>query len=138
MYMKIILIYGEQDAGKSTTCSKILKLLLALSAKIKSYDTFEWGDFKALVEFEDKLIGIYSPGDESAHLSEAINFGVSKECDFLIATVRKGIQYNAPLATIHADDSQEWQYLDKGSNETEKDRLENKLAILTIEKILQK
>lgn len=133
--MKIFLIYGEKDAGKSTSCSKILKLLLALGAKVKFYDTFYWGDFKALVTFENKLIGIYTPGDERAHLCEAIAFGYDNGCDILVAPVRKGIAYNAPLEEISNKDEAEWVEIAKGADEAEMEHLENGLAINILNKI---
>ena len=133
--MKIFLIYGEKDAGKSTACSKILKLLLALSAKVKFYDIFSWGDFKTLVTFENKLIGIYTPGDERAHLREAIAFGYDNGCDILVATVRKGIAYNAPLEEISDKDETERVDIAKGADEPEMEHLENGLAIDILNKI---
>ena len=133
--MKIFLVYGEKDAGKSTACSKILKLLSALSAKVKFYDTFSWGDFKTLVTLENKLIGIYTPGDERAHLREAIAFGYDNGCDILIAPVRKGIAYNAPLEEISDKDEAEWVEIAKGAVEDEMEHLENGLAIYILNKI---
>lgn len=133
--MKIFLIYGEKDAGKSTACSKILKVLVALNAKVKFYDTFSWGDFKALVTFDNKHIGVYTPGDERAHLREAINFGSSNGCDILVAPVRKGIAYNAPLEEISDKDEAEWIEITKGTDETEMEHLENVLAIEVLKKI---
>ncbi|MCM1355016.1 MAG: hypothetical protein NC212_01250 [Staphylococcus sp.] len=133
--MKIFLIYGEKDAGKSTACSKILKLLLALDAKVKFYDTFYWGDFKTLVTFENKLIGIYTPGDERAHLREAIAFSYDNGCDILVVPVRKGIAYNAPLEETSEKDEVEWVKISKGTDENEMDHLENDLAINILNKI---
>lgn len=133
--MKIFLIYGEKDAGKSTACSKILKLLLALSAKVKFYDTFTWGDFKTLVTFDNKLIGIYTPGDERGHLREAIAFGYDNGCDILVATVRKGIAYNAPLEDVPAKDEPERIVISKGADDAEMEHLEKGLAIDILNKI---
>lgn len=133
--MKIFLIYGEKDAGKSTSCSKILKLLSALGAKVKFYDTFSWGDFKALMTFENKLIGIYTPGDERAHLRESIAFGSDYDCDILVAPVRKGIAYNAPLEEISDKDVAEWITIAKGADSAEIEHLENGLAIDVLNKI---
>lgn len=133
--MKIFFVYGAKDAGKSTACSKILKLLLALSAKVKFYDTFSWGDFKTLLTFENKLIGIYTPGDERAHLREAIAFGYDNGCDILIAPVRKGIAYNAALEGISDKDETETVEIAKGVDEDEMEHLENGLAIDILHKI---
>ncbi|MDE6049349.1 MAG: hypothetical protein K2G09_06620, partial [Paramuribaculum sp.] len=92
--MKIYLIYGERDSGKTTTCAKILKSLIALGASVNSYETLRWkDDFKALTAFQGKTIGIYSPGDSKTQLQAAINMGKNKGCDILIATIRKNIAY---------------------------------------------
>lgn len=133
--MKIFLIYGEKDAGKSSACAKILRLLTGLDSKVNFYSTFEWGDFKALVKFDNRAIAIYSPGDESAHVSEAIDFGSSNNCDILIATVRRGIAYNAPLRNIPAGSDYEWIELSKGVDEVEMEHLENGIAIDVCNKI---
>ncbi len=134
--MKIYLIYGEKDAGKTTACQKLLKCILSLGGKLKSYDTFTWNnDFKSVTEFESKRIGIYSPGDERGHLSEAITFGTDHNCDILVATVRKGIAYNAPLNEMSDSNSGEWITLHKGATDAELDYNENGIVIELLDRI---
>lgn len=134
--MKLLIVYGENDSGKTTSCVKLLKCLIALGGTVKSYDTFDWpDDFKSLLEFRHKRIGIYSPGDERGHLTEAIAFGKNNNCDILVATVRKGIAYNAPLQNIGANNSGEWVTLASGLNIDEKDNNENGAVIEILNKI---
>ncbi len=122
--MKIFLIYGEKDAGKTTTCQKILDWLNFKGWNQQAYQSFDkpsadwYGDFCVKGTFHDKAIAIYSAGDEKAHLSEALSFAhESPCCDILIATVRKGIHYIDPL-TNHvnqSNDTVEWVTLEKDS-----------------------
>ncbi|WP_300910254.1 hypothetical protein [Muribaculum intestinale] len=136
--MKIYLIYGEKDAGKTTTCNKLLKCILSLGGTLKSYDTFDWAeDFKSVAEFEGKRIGIYSPGDERGHLSGAITLGVDNNCDILVATVRKGIAYNAPLQKMGEENPEKWITLVKGGTEAERDNYENRVVIGLLDNIQQ-
>ena len=134
--MKIYLIYGEKDAGKTTSCQKLLKCLQSLGGTLKTYSTFDWAnDFKCVTEFENKRIGIYSPGDDRGHLSDAITFGTDYNCDILVATVRKGIAYNAPLNEMDGGNSGEWITLHKGATDADLDYNENGIAIELLDRI---
>ena len=134
--MKIFLIYGEKDAGKTTACQKLLKCILSLGGKLKSYDTFTWdNDFKSVTEFESKRIGIYSPGDDRGHLRDAITFATDNNFDILVATVRKHIAYNEPLKEIDEGNSYEWITLHKGATDAEFDYNENGIVIELLDRI---
>lgn len=134
--MKLILIYGEKDAGKTTTCIRLLRSLIALGGVVKFYDTFDWeNDFRAIIEFQHRRVGIYSPGDERGHLRDALSFGTDNNCDILVATVRKGIAYNAPLRETDVANSVEWIELDKGDSEEWMDAAENGAVIEILDKI---
>lgn len=134
--MKIYLIYGERDSGKTNTCAKILKSLIALGASVNFYETFKWeGDFKTVTAFQGKTIGIYSPGDSKAQLQAAINMGKNKGCDILIATIRKNIAYKDVLEKCAARYPQEWMYIEKGNNENEMERIETQMALEMLNKI---
>lgn len=105
--MKILLIYGEENAGKTTTCQKILDWLNARGWNQLSYEKIEdpadgwFDDFKVKGTFNGKTIAIYSPGDDRGHVRNAISFShESPACDILVATIRKGIHYTQPLSSV--------------------------------------
>ena len=123
--MRLILIYGEKDAGKSTTCANLLKSLRELGCYVKSHKTFSLSDFSAVIEFRKNTIGIYSAGDAKDYLSGAIAFGKTNHCDILIATVRKGIAYKATLKDAGVDNSCQWISLEKGNSNIELTANEN-------------
>lgn len=132
--MKIFLLYGEKDAGKTTTCRKLLKCIMALGGAIVSYDTFKWvKDFKCVTTFANKRIGIYSPGDEKSHLRDAISFGFEQKCDILVATVRKGISYNSALNEMDLENDCVWITLGKEATTNLQDSNENHIVIKLID-----
>lgn len=134
--MKIYLIYGEKDAGKTTACQKLLRCILSLGGSLKFYEAFVWeNDFKCITEFESKRIGIYSPGDDRGHLRDAITFATDNNFDILVATVRKHIAYNEPLKEIDNGNSYEWITLYKGATDAEFDYNENGIVITLLDKI---
>lgn len=135
--MKIFLIYGEKDAGKTTTCQKILDWLNASGwsqishAKIEDPADNWFNDFKVRGIYKDQNIAIYSPGDDYAHICEALSFGLQSPCcDVLIATVRKGIHYNKPLASVSNSPQHTitWFTLKKGVTLAEKTYLEKDIV----------
>ncbi len=90
-----------------------------------------FNDFKAKGCFNNKVIAIYSPGDEKEHLREAISFAQTNPCcDILIATVRKGIHYSQPLTTVSNSplNTIEWFTLKSGTTISEKNRHEDELV----------
>lgn len=126
--MKIILIYGEENAGKTTTCRKILDWLNSYGWNQQKYQSFDkpsadwYGDFCVKGIFNGKTIAIYSAGDERAHLRAALIYANEPPiCDILIATVRKGIHYTAPLTTFvtQPNDTVLWLTLEKGCTSKE-------------------
>lgn len=134
--MKIFLIYGEKDAGKTTACRKILDWLNAHGWNQLCYEKIEnpadnwFGDFMAKGVFNGKTIAIYSPGDECAHVRAALSFATeSPVCDILIAAVRKGIHYNGALSPFCNSPSYTimWRTLTAGTTIMEKEELEDAL-----------
>ncbi|MDE5829583.1 MAG: hypothetical protein K2H48_06315 [Duncaniella sp.] len=126
--MKIFLIYGEQDAGKSTVCRRLFYALKGLDATVDYYERFEWGDFKAIQTLNGAKIAIYSAGDEKQHLLAARKFGQDKGCDVLISAVRYHTHYNETLEDLTCEKDFFWLTLDKGSDTDEMNFNETKIA----------
>ncbi|MBD5214023.1 MAG: hypothetical protein HDS75_04280 [Bacteroidales bacterium] len=129
--MKVYFIYGDKDVGKTTVCQKIRGFLLKHAIPEISFSTFKWeNDFRSIFINDEKLIGVYSVGDGSRYLREALRFGHENKCDILIAAVSTGIKYNRPIneELIPEKDSIEWLTLSSCESDDERDRLEDKLV----------
>ena len=126
--MKVYLIYGEQDAGKSTVCHRVFSSLKGLGATVYYYERFEWGDFKSALTLYGMKIAIYSAGDEKQHLLAARKFGQDKGCDVLISAVRYHTHYNETLEDLTCEKDFFWLTLDKGSDTDEINFNEAKIA----------
>lgn len=139
--MKILLIYGEKDAGKTTACHLLLNELKADSATCGLCDgidgrPFAQGDdFRAVLAYKGKTIGIFSAGDAKAYVAAAIDFGLQIKCDYLVATVRKGIHYNASLNRRAPGATCEWFELVKGNSPAEMTQNEVQIVKAIINKI---
>lgn len=106
--MKKYLIYGDEVSYIRSTCSKILSILRTLDARIEYYSEIFEEDFCAVVIFNDLRIAMYSDGTASYQLGNALKFAEDKECNILIASVRKGTHYNTVLPDPNTDDPREW------------------------------
>lgn len=127
--MKLLLVYGEQDAGKTTTCVRLYTTLKGFDSAVQYYEIFPWGDFKSILQLNNTKIAIYSAGDEKQHLKSAIEFGMSWECEVLIAVVRSQTHYNELLKDLTCGEDFFWFILDKGNDNTEKDLYEHRIVI---------
>ena len=114
--MKTYLIYGEQNAGKSTTCRRLFSTLRGLDATVDYYERFEWGDFKAVLTLNGVKIAIYSAGDEKQHLKNAIVLANEKNCEILVAVVRSRTHYNETLQDLTCGEDFFWFTLETGDD----------------------
>ena len=135
--MKNFLIYGEENAGKTTTCQKILDWLNANGWSQISHEKIEnpadswFNDFKAKGIFNNKTIAIYSPGDDRAHVRAALSFANDPAaCDILIATVRKGIRYRQVTDPLEVSPQYSvcWETLERYDDVPDKENAENNLV----------
>lgn len=134
--MIIRIIYGEEGVGKSTVCLKFLKCLLALNAKMNTYNTFEWGDFKAMLTLADTRIAIYSAGDEKGHLMDAIDFGRELNCDYLICCERKNIHWKVAIEGLTENETYDWITLKSFDDSNEREISQNHLVFYLLNLIL--
>ena len=112
-----------------------MKILHTLDAQVLLYSEMFDEDFKAVVRYAGKRIAIYSPGDECGHLKEAIQFGNDKDCDCLIAAVRKGTHYNTVLPEPAEDNRPDWIELDISEDLSDKILKVNEVALEIIVKL---
>ena len=135
--MKLLLIYGEQDAGKSTSCLRLYHTLKGLDATVEFYERFSWGDFKSVVTLNGSKIAIYSAGDEKQHLMNAIEFGQNQGCEVLVAVVRYKTHYNETLQELTCGEDFFWFTLDKGNDHNEMNRNESRMVMQLLDEIFK-
>lgn len=133
--MKIHLIYGKSDAGKTTTCRKLLRTLMALNAAFRFYEAFGESDFQTMLTIDQKTICIYSAGDEKLHLNYALEFGKEKGCDILIAVVSCNKHYSASLKGYEEGKDFFWHILEKGADDSLKEMNSNKMVLELLKSI---
>ena len=140
--MKIVLIWGVEGSGKTTTCRKLLKTLLSLGGDSVSYEVFFYdgnisNDFKSLLLLDNKKIAIYSAGDEKGHIRNAVKFGEGNACDVLIGTWRHKVHFNEPLEGYVQN--KDWFRVNLTGTETpsEQNAAENSLIPKILEKIFE-
>ena len=126
--MKILLIYGDKNAGKSTTCRGLYRELKASGATVDYLDLINaFGDIEAVLSLNGSKIAIYSAGDDKNYLIEAREHAEKWNCDVLIAPVTKGCHYNEVLNDLENNKDFIWFTLLKGADEAEMDRNEDRL-----------
>lgn len=129
------LIYGDAEAGKTTTCHNILKALLSFGARLIRYEDISYGDFTAILNFHEVKVAIYSAGDDNRHLKAALAMANDYGCDILVATVRSYVKYRDPLSPYTEGIDYEWRTLSNSSTKTEQVRLCNAMALDIISEI---
>ncbi len=129
------LIYGDAEAGKTTTCHIIMKALLSLGGVMRRFETISSDDFSALLEFYGLNVGIYAAGENNEHLRNAFEMVEETECDILIATVRRRIKYGDILAPFKEGVDFEWHTLNNPITKADHARLCNSLAMEIISEI---
>lgn len=135
--MKSIIIWGDSNAGKTTSCFKLLKILIALDARIVSYQTFDCGDFCATLLFEGFKIAIYSAGDSKSWFKGALQYGEEECVDILVGVLSSGKHYSEALQKYEQDKDYFWYNLPYTEADEEKSVSENHLIVTVLEKIYQ-
>ena len=104
--MPIILLSGRPNTGKTTTINLVYEKLRELKASIikekKQLGNNEM-DFKAVLQHQNKIIAIYSMGDNHRFCERAVK--TYNNCDFLILAYSAKITSKCKLYNIIAKDS---------------------------------
>ncbi|WP_304953469.1 hypothetical protein [uncultured Alistipes sp.] len=108
--MKIIMLHGKGNCGKTSTLNIVLNLLLqngatAINSGITYYpnrkgipgDSF---DFKAFLKYKNKTVAIYSEGDRSRAIINHINQSASY--DVLVCAANSS--FSKPLSQLKPSD----------------------------------
>jgi len=91
--MKIIILSGKSNCGKTTTINLAYKQLTG-----SFFAENERKDFETTIKYKNKLIAFYSMGDESNPLIKAINNYENLNCDILICACN--VRFKKPYKII--------------------------------------
>ena len=90
--MKIIVLYGDSNSGKTTTLTTLFNQISPQNTKKtpkNSYGDFESSPFA----YKNKCIVIYTCGDELQDIEDAITSNISKADVLIIACSKKFKKY---------------------------------------------
>jgi hypothetical protein len=94
--MKVIMLSGKGDCGKSTTLNLVYYYICPLKRDIidpkKCLGDFVNGDFECIIRYRNKTVAFYTMGDFSSKLCEAFTRYDGK-CDVLICACNTDLYY---------------------------------------------
>lgn len=92
--MKVIMLVGDHDRGKTTTMRLVYNDLRgAKDENVISYrELKDPRDFETVLKFGGKTVAIYSMGDYSNYTTKAIRHSDSMGYDILICTSNRGFK----------------------------------------------
>ena len=70
--MKVLIIFGVGNSGKTSSIKQIYNDLMAAGAKEKYFDKDNKKDFLAILEYQDKIITINSAGDNDGEVANGL------------------------------------------------------------------
>ena len=128
--MKLLLIYGEKNVGKTTVCRRLYSAFKGMGATVQHYERInDWNDFESVLTLAGSKIAIYSAGDEKINVVNARKLGENWGCDVLIASVSYGIHYNETLEDLENNKDFFWFTLERGDDDAEMDRNESRMVL---------
>lgn len=135
--MDTFAIYGESDAGKSTTCYKLFNLLRQGGATVlqsspeKFWQNYQLGDdFQATLSYNGKTILITSDGDDCSIVERNVNRAIALVPDRFILAIRSRVWYKKSLALLQTNKNSSIRYfaLPGGQTDTAKNASEAQVA----------
>lgn len=135
--MKLIVIDGKGNCGKTTTINYVYKKLIEKEAEsFNGYEKEKVGegenDFKHVLYYQNMSIAFFSPGDSIEQIQEAVEFG--KKFDILICACNSYKKREADKFLSHYNAKyfhKRWIYKNKTKNYEEE--LEKLLAQIFLE-----
>ncbi len=84
--MKIIMLYGPSESGKTTTINMVYEKLKkdSLSENVSPREVIEDRDFKAIIRYKGQTIAFFSRGDYSREVNWIMTDYDKQKCDVLI------------------------------------------------------
>lgn len=135
--MDTFAVYGEPDAGKSTTCYKLFNLLQQGGATVlqsspeKCWENYQPGtDFQATLSYNGKIVLITSDGDDCSIIERNVNRAIALVPDRFILAIRSRVWYKKSIALLQAKTNTTLRYfaLSGGQTDTAKDASETQVA----------
>lgn len=135
--MDTFAIYGESDAGKSTTCYKLFDLLWQSGATVhqsspeRFWQNYQPGDdFHATLIYRGKTILITSDGDDCSIIERNVNRAIAMVPDCFILAIRSRVWYKKSIALLQAKTNTTLRYfsLPGGQTNTAKNANETQVA----------
>lgn len=87
--MKIIVLQGKAETGKTTVITKLYHKLCALYEKKSYYAENAFGDFTAIFEINGRIVGITSIGDSADDLKKPFEAFEIDGCEIYVVCCRK-------------------------------------------------
>lgn len=98
---KIIVVYGNDNTGKTTVIDQVYCKLIELEAQTVIPRMEFSGDFEAVLSYKNMKIAFYSFGDYKSYVSEHVE--KYKECDILITAYNKGLATIGSVWLVNAE-----------------------------------
>ena len=124
--MDTFAIYGESDAGKSTTCYKLFNLLRQGGATVlqsspeKFWQNYQLGDdFQATLSYNGKTILITSDGDDCSIVERNVNRAIALVPDRFILAIRSRVWYKKSLALLQTNKNSSIRYFALPGDQTD-------------------
>ncbi len=107
--METFAVYGEKDAGKSTTCYKLFELLRQAGATVIQLSpasfpkNYNYGDdFQATLSYKGKIVLITSDGDDCSIIDRHVNRAIALVPDRFILAIRSRVWYKGSIARLQS------------------------------------
>lgn len=97
--MRIIMLSGPQNSGKTTTINMVYDAIISASSIYRSKQILggDMNDFEAVLDYiqngQTKRVAFFSMGDYSFEVVHAMSFYEGMGCDVLICTCRDYFSY---------------------------------------------
>lgn len=87
--MTIIVLQGKAGIGKTTVITKLYHKLCALYLRKAYFSENQVGDFTAIFEIDEHIVGITSIGDSAKDLEHPFEMFEKNQCEVCVACSRK-------------------------------------------------
>ena len=84
--MRVIILHGAHNSGKTTTFNLLYDELLKKGAKPLTirHELPARDDFECILEYKEKRVALFSLGDYMFAIGSAVGYYTKEECDILV------------------------------------------------------
>ncbi len=112
--MKVIVLQGMENTGKTTTMNVVYALLSPLATMVEERKA-EGGDrkdFSCILNYKGKIVALFSLGDEFKYIRQAMEEYKDK-CDVFICTARTNKGVHRSIKKKCAEECYEYNHISK-------------------------